>query len=494
MADIRISALPTAPSAITGQELVPIVQNGLTVQTTVSAITQSPNQTQPFLTVSQQPTLPNSRYLSAINGIQFADGGAQGAYTLSIVTNPTIPGTAGMAVPSGTTAQRNTTPAAIRFNSETLNFEGFNGTNWATFTSNLTGPVISFSGGSTGFTPNIPTGGDITLAGILNAANGGTGVATLSGVAFGNGTSAFTAATGAELSAAIGSTAVTVSTNLAGGANGSLPYQTGSGATTFLAAGTNGYLLTLSGGLPTWQPAPASGVTSFSAGTTGLTPSTSTTGAVTLAGTLAVANGGTGVTTSTGSGNNVLSTSPTFVTPILGTPTSVTLTNGTGLPLTTGVTGTLPIANGGTNATATPTAGAVPYGTGTAYAFTAAGTAGQVLQSNAAGAPTWVTPAGGVTLSNDTATSTNLYPTFAAATSGSVSTVYTGNARLLYKPSTGELQSTALVASNGIVVNSATVNENYTIPSGSNAMSAGPITVASGIVVTVPSGSVWVIS
>ena len=56
-------------------------------------------------------------------------------------------------------------------------------------------------------------------------------------------------------------------------------------------------------------------------------------------GTLPVANGGTGVTTSTGSGNNVLSTSPTLVTPILGTPTSVTLTNATGLPISTGVSG-----------------------------------------------------------------------------------------------------------------------------------------------------------
>ena len=54
---------------------------------------------------------------------------------------------------------------------------------------------------------------------------------------------------------------------------------------------------------------------------------------------IAVAGGGTGVGTSTGSGNNVLSTSPTLVTPILGTPTSATLTNATGLPIATGVSG-----------------------------------------------------------------------------------------------------------------------------------------------------------
>jgi hypothetical protein len=54
---------------------------------------------------------------------------------------------------------------------------------------------------------------------------------------------------------------------------------------------------------------------------------------------LKVTKGGTGVGTSTGSGNNVLSTSPTLVTPILGTPTSGTLTNATGLPIATGVSG-----------------------------------------------------------------------------------------------------------------------------------------------------------
>ncbi len=58
-----------------------------------------------------------------------------------------------------------------------------------------------------------------------------------------------------------------------------------------------------------------------------------------ITGTLAVLNGGTGVTTSTGTTNVVLSNSPTLVTPILGTPTSATLTNATGLPISTGVSG-----------------------------------------------------------------------------------------------------------------------------------------------------------
>jgi len=58
--------------------------------------------------------------------------------------------------------------------------------------------------------------------------------------------------------------------------------------------------------------------------------------------------------------------------------------------MATHVSGTLPIANGGTNSTATPTNGGVTYGTGSAQAYSVAGTSGQVLQSNGAAAPTWL--------------------------------------------------------------------------------------------------------
>lgn len=106
--------------------------------------------------------------------------------------------------------------------------------------------------------------------------------------------------------------------------------------------------------------------------------------------------------------------------------------------------------------------------------------------------PAWKS-IGGSALSNDTSTASNLYPVFAGATTGTAENLYTGNAYLLYKPSTGELQARVPVASNGIVVNSLTVATSYTIAAGYSGSSAGPITVASGAVVTVSSGSRWVV-
>jgi hypothetical protein len=82
---------------------------------------------------------------------------------------------------------------------------------------------------------------------------------------------------------------------------------------------------------------------------------------------------------------------------------------------------------------------------------------------------------------------------FAAATSGTPSTIYTSNAKYLYKPSTGELKVDVPVAGNGILINGTTVSASYTIASGNNGFSVGPITVASGQAVTVTSGQRWVV-
>ena len=100
---------------------------------------------------------------------------------------------------------------------------------------------------------------------------------------------------------------------------------------------------------------------------------------------------------------------------------------------------------------------------------------------------------GGAALSNDTTTATNVYPLFAGATTGTPTTIYTSNANLLYKPSTGELAVTAPIAANGLVLNANTVAVSYTIAAGFNASSVGPITVNGGVVVTITAGQRWVV-
>jgi hypothetical protein len=149
------------------------------------------------------------------------------------------------------------------------------------------------------------------------------------------------------------------------------------------------------------------------------------------------------------------------------------------------VTGTVAIANGGTGQTTANTAF-------NALAPSQTSNSGKYLTTDGTNS-SWATVVSGASISNDTTTSSNLYPLFASATSGVPTTIYTGNTKYLYKPSTGELTAPAHISSNGININSATVSASYTIASGNNGFSVGPITVASGQAVTVASGQRWVV-
>ena len=162
---------------------------------------------------------------------------------------------------------------AINLTDEKLYFENASGVVKVLADSTYIGTVTSVaaSGGTTGLTFSgspITGAGTLTLSGTLAVGNGGTGASTFTanGILLGNGTSA------------VGVTAV----------------------------GTTGQVLVgNTGAAPTWTTLSGIGVTSFSAGTTGFTPSTATAGAVTLAGTLGVANGGTGTATTFTAGSVV---------------------------------------------------------------------------------------------------------------------------------------------------------------------------------------------
>lgn len=173
-------------------------------------------------------------------------------------------------------------------------------------------------------------------------------------------------------------TSATTATNLAGGSAGTLPYQTGSGATAQLAAGTSGFVLRCNGAAaPSWtaqSAIDAGSVDGKSFGTFG-------------------AAGGILYATSTSDASAT----------VAGTSGQVLLSGGAGAPtwaaqssLSVGSATTATSATSATSATtatniAGGAAGAVPYQSGAgSTALLAAGTSGQVLQSGGAGAPSWV--------------------------------------------------------------------------------------------------------
>ena len=110
------------------------------------------------------------------------------------------------------------------------------------------------------------------------------------------------------------SNSVTFSLPIADGTNGQALITDGSGVLSFSGVGTDASLIT-------------SGTLAVARGGTGTTSTTFANLTTNVTGTLPVANGGTGVTTSTGTTNVVLSNSPTLVTPVLGTPSSGTLSS-----------------------------------------------------------------------------------------------------------------------------------------------------------------------
>jgi mucin-19 len=201
----------------------------------------------------------------------------------------------------------------------------------------------------------------------IGTAYGGTGLTTFGSANYALYSTSSSALVAGTLPVAAGGSGATTFT-----ANG-IVYGSGTSALGVTAAGTTGQvLLANTSGAPTWGSVPSTGaVTSFQTSLNGLTPSTATTGAVTLAGTLGATSGGTGLTTYT-TGDIVYASATNTLNKLADVATgNALISGGVGVApsygkigLTTHVSGTLPIANGGTNLT-TYTTGDIVYASAT---------------------------------------------------------------------------------------------------------------------------------
>jgi hypothetical protein len=112
--------------------------------------------------------------LATASQTSVANGNGAGDVTIGLADNIVMPGTGSATLPQGTTVQRVSNLGAVRYNTTLQQFEGYTNVGWNQFS--LTGGVTSFSAGTTGFDPTADTTGAVTLSGILNSSNGGTGV------------------------------------------------------------------------------------------------------------------------------------------------------------------------------------------------------------------------------------------------------------------------------------------------------------------------------
>jgi hypothetical protein len=413
MANVTINDLPAA-GAITGTELVPVVQNGITVRTTTAALAGSPIQTQTFLTLNQEPSLTNSRRLSSGTGVGLTDGGAQAALQITLnaasgsletAANGIIAKTSSNTV-SGRTMASSTTGLSVTNGDGVAAAPTFALTGVALAVAGATGTgVLALNSSSTVATRLIlGTAGqiDITDGNFVNSPV----IAIASDPTVpGSGGIVIPAGTTGQRGTSI---------------NGTLRYN--STTSSFEGYANNAWGSIVSG----------SGVSAISFGSTGLTPATSTTGVVTVAGTLAVASGGTGVTTSTGTTNVVLSNSPVLVTPNLGTPSALVGTNITGTAA--GLTAGNVTTNANLTGDVTSVGNATTLATVASAGSTGSSTAIPVITINAKGLTTSITtaaviaPAGtlsGATLASGvTASSLTSLGTIASlvVTAGTIST------------------------------------------------------------------------
>lgn len=323
MASTQVSFLDLLPAGpITGTEVVAIVQNGWSVKTTTAALAGSPVQTQSFLTVNNEPSLNNSRQLAVGAGMSLADGGIQAALQINLtgaLTNLNGLGT-GIIVKTGVSTMA---PVTL-----TTSGNGLSVTNGSGVAGN---PTFQLTGLPAALAAASGTGMLAVVGGTTIANRTLTGTANQIGVTDGNGASnpVISLSSNPIIPGAAGLTlpvGATADRSVSAGV-GTIRYNTS--ANSFEGYTATGWGFIVAG----------AAVTSFSAGTTGLTPSTANTGAIVLGGILNVANGGSGTATpALVAGSNVT---------ITGTWPNQTINSSNPGGTVTSVTGTAPVVSSG---------------------------------------------------------------------------------------------------------------------------------------------------